>query len=361
MLLGFKTELKLNNKQRTQLVQHAGCARHAYNEGLRFTKVILDYNKNNPDNRIKFPSAIDLHKWLVASIKPQFPWYYNSSKCAPQYALRTLREAWDRCFKKVSKEPVFKKKGKRDSFTLDGVIKIISNRKIQVPVIGVLRTYEELPIGYKPKSVTISRRADKWYISYKVEIESLPNKAFNSVGVDLGVLTFATLSTGESIDSPRSLRQLGKRLAKLQWRNRKKQLRSKNWHKAQLKIAKLHAYIADIRKDFIHKLTNNLTKNHSHIVIEDLNVSGMLANHKLAKAIADSGFYEFRRQLSYKTQLYGSELILADRFFPSSKLCNNCGCKKQSLPLSERIFKCNDCGFECNRDFNAALNLSALV
>jgi putative transposase len=126
------------------------------------------------------------------------------------------------------------------------------------------------------------------------------------------------------------------------------------------KIARLHGHIANIRKDFIHKVTTNLAKNHSEIVIEDLNVSGMLANGKLSKAIADSGFYEFRRQLEYKTKLYDSKLVLADRWFPSSKTCSNCGNKKESLPLSERTFSC-ECGLVCDRDINAAINLVRLV
>lgn len=359
MLLGFKTELKLNNRQRTLLAQHAGCARHAYNWGLALTKQILDHNKTNPESKIKFPSAIDLHKWLVALVKPENSWYYQSSKCAPQYALRYLRSAWDRCFNKTSGVPRFKKKGKNDSFTLDGTIKVLGHYKIQVPVIGVLKTYERLAFGLKPKSVTISRRADRWFISYKIETQPNINKALSKIGVDLGVLRFATLSTGEQIDSPMPLKKLGKKLAKLQWRNRNKDPRSNNWQKAQTKIAIIHNHIANVRKDFIHKLTTKLAKKHGKIVIEDLNVLGMVANHKLAKAISDCGFYEFRRQLTYKCQLRGAELVIADRWFPSSKTCNNCGCKKESLPLSERTFHCDDCSFEADRDWNASLNLAA--
>ena len=129
-------------------------------------------------------------------------------------------------------------------------------------------------------------------------------------------------------------------------------------YKAQSKVARLHKRIADIRQDTLHKLTTYLAKNHGQIVIEDLNVSGMLANHKLAKSIADMGLFEFRRQLDYKCQLYGSELIIADRWFPSSKTCSKCGCKKETLTLSDRIFKCSDCNFEIDRDLNASYNLA---
>lgn len=360
MLLGFKTKLKLNNKQRTALAKHAGVARHAWNWGLSATKFILDHNKANPDSKIKFPSAIDLHKLLVKLVKPENPWYYEVSKCAPQYALRDLRMAWDRCFKKTSKPPRFKKKGKHDSFTLDGTIKIKGDKQIQVPIIGTLRTFERLP-QVPVKNVTISRQADNWFISFKIEVTEKTNSQINNpVGVDLGLLRFATLSNGQEIDSPRPFRALRQKLAKLQWRNRLKEIGSANWKKAQTKIARLHGHIANIRKDFIHKTTTNLAKNHSEIVIEDLNVSGMLANGKLSKAIADSGFYEFRKQLEYKTKLYGSKLVLADRWFPSSKTCSNCGKKKESLFLSERTFSC-ECGFVCDRDVNAAINLVRLV
>ena len=359
MLLGFKTKLKLNNQQRTMLAQHAGVARHAYNWGLGLTKQILDHNQNNPEEKIKFPSAIDLHKWLVALVKPKYSWYYESSKCAPQYALRQLREGWARAFKKTSKPPRFKKKGRNDSFTLDGTIKVVEHYKIQVPKIGILRTFERLPFGYKPKNVTIARQGDSWYISFKLEVE--PNhtpKTVDVVGVDLGVKILAYLSTGIVFSGAKSYKKYENKLAKLQWRNRNKVIGSVNWKKTQIKIARLHRRIANIRKDTLHKLTTYLAKNHSQIVIEDLNVSGMLKNRKLAKAIADMGFHEFRRQLGYKCKLYGSQLIIADRWFPSSKICSNCGWHNPDLKLSDRWFLCIGCGSFIERDSNASINLS---
>ena len=199
MLIGFKTQLKLNQTTRVALSNHAGTARHSFNWGLALCKQILEHNKNNPNNKIKFPTAIDLHKWLVALVKPDNPWYYEVSKCAPQYALRHLRNAFDRFLKMPSVGfPRFKKKLRNDSFTLDGTIKVVDHSKIQVPVIGVLKTYERLPKGYQPKSVTISRQADRWFISYKIEREEdAPTINTSVIGVDLGLLRFATLSTGE--------------------------------------------------------------------------------------------------------------------------------------------------------------------
>jgi putative transposase len=360
MLLGFKTELKLNNQQRIMLAKHCGVARHAWNWGLWLTKNILDHNKAHPDEKLKFPTAIDLHKLLVALVKSENPWYYECSKSTPQQALMALREAWKRCFNKAAGVPRFKKKGIRDSFTLEGKVKILGNNKIQVPVIGILKTYERLP-QVLIKSCTISRQADKWFISFRFDVEQQESSQTSIVGVDLGIKALATLSTGEVIAGAKPYKKYVAKLSRMQWLNRHKIIGSKNWKKAQLKIARLHRKIANIRKDTLHKLTTLLAKNHGTVVIEDLNVSGMIANHKLAASIADMGFYEFRRQLTYKCRLYGSKLVVADRWFPSTKTCSNCGIKKEILSLSERVFECGHCGFVIDRDLNAAINLSKTV
>jgi len=165
-MLSFKTELKLNNKQRSLMAQHAGCARFAWNWGVALTSEILEYNRNNPDNKQKFPTAIDLHKKFVAEVKSTNQWLYNSSKCTPQQALRDLRLAWDRCFKKIAKPPKFKKKGRKDGFYLEGSIKGESNR-IKLPRIGWVKTYEQLPTG-EIKNVRITRQADRWFPSSQI-------------------------------------------------------------------------------------------------------------------------------------------------------------------------------------------------
>jgi putative transposase len=341
MILGFKTQLKLNKQQRILLAQHAGVARHAWNCGLALCQQVLLHNKyhsehpsgshspteGNPavelSDKIKFPTAIDLHKWLVASIKSTHPWYYQVSKCAPQYALRYLSEAFKAFFKKNKGFPKFKKKGKHDSFTLDGAIHI-HQRKVKVPVIGWIKTYENLPTGYKPKSVTISKQADKWFISWKIKVETSETpKRQEFLGVDLGINHLATLSTGEIFDGVRSYKKYESKLARIQYLNRHKQKGSNNYRKACVKIARLHQKIANIRKDTLHKITTYISKNHAVIGIEDLNVSGMLANGKLSKAISDMGFYELRRQLEYKTQLYGSKVVIVDRFYPSRDVIYN--------------------------------------
>jgi len=176
----------------------------------------------------------------------------------------------------------------------------------------------------------------------------------------LGIKALATLSTGASIKGDASYRNQSKKLALLQRKVSRKVSGSANRYKAQVKVQRLHRKIANLRKDTLHKLTSQLCKNHAINVIEDLNVSGMLANHKLAKSIADMGFYELRRQMEYKSELYGSQLIIVDRFYPSSKTCSNCGAIKDSLPLSERVFYCEHCHLKIDRDLNAARNLEKI-
>jgi putative transposase len=362
MRISFKTELKLNNQERTQLAKHAGVARHAWNWGLDLCQKILNYNRENPDDKLRFPSAIDLHKFLVKWVKAENPWYYEVSKTSPQYALRHLSSAFSDFFRKKMVNgrrvgfPRFKKKGQHDSFTLEGTIKI-EHRSIRLPKLGVLKTYERLPQGLAPKTAIVSRTADRWFVSFSYEIELSPTvKILTAVGVDLGIKTLATLSTGETFQNPQPYRKSQARLARLQKAASRKVKGSKNRHKANMKVAKQHARTANIRKDTLNKLTTYLAKNHSQVVIEDLNVSGLMANHSLAKSIADLGMYEFRRQLTYKCELYGSELITVNRFFPSSKTCSGCG-HIQDMPLKERVFDCQKCDTVIDRDLNAALNL----
>jgi putative transposase len=363
MLLGFKTRLNPNNKQLTLLSKSAGVARHAWNIGLTACKEILNHNKANPTNKLKFPTAIDLHKWLVASIKVDYPWYYEVSKCCGQKALIDLSQAFKDFFKKkrirgkVVGFPTYKKKGKRDSFYLDGSIQC-DHYAIKLPIIGWVRTHERLPQGYKPKNVVVSKRAGYWYVSFKTEVEKqVTPKNRPVIGVDLGIKTLATCSNGEVFKGTKAYRQAERKLARLQYLLRKKQLGSNNYKKAQLVIARLHKRVANIRLDTLHKITTYLAKNHGCVVIEDLNVSGMMANQKLAKAIQDMGFYEFRRQLEYKTKLYGSELVTVDRWFTSSKRCSCCHSVKENLSLSDRLYQCDECGLEIDRDLNASINL----
>ena len=331
-------------------------ARNAYNWGL--ATCIEAQEKGE-----KRPSAITLHKRLVAEVKPEKQWYYEVSKCAPQQALRDLTTAFKNFFTiKGRGFPKFKKKGKNDSFYLEGNIQIRGN-KIKLPRMGWVKTYEKhLPpilVKSSGSNVTISCQAGRWFIAYKVDIEpDKINHAKGCVGVDLGIKTLATLSNGVIFPAVKAYRQQRKKLADLQRSVSRKVKGSNNRKKAVKKLAKAHDRVACIRKDATHKLTSYLAKNHSEVVIEDLNISGMLKNHRLAQAIADGGFYEFRRQLEYKCEWYGSKLTVVDRFYPSSKTCCDCGEVKRDLKLKDRTFICPSCGFFLDRDLNAAINLS---
>src|SRR5262249_17926333 len=181
------------------------------------------------------------------------------------------------------------------------------------------------------------------------------------VGADLGVTALATLSTGEVIEGPKSHTRALKRLRHLNKAQARKRRGSANFRKAKARLARLHARIGSIRRDALHKLTTGLVKTYRLIGIEDLNVRGMAANRHLARAGVDGGFFELRRQLDYKARLYGSRIVVASRWYPSSKTCSCCGVIKETLALADRTFRCEDCGFEAGRDHNAALNLAGLA
>ena len=190
-----------------------------------------------------------------------------------------------------------------------------------------------------------------------VDADRLPVKQLQeAVGIDLGIKSFATLSTGETFDAPKPLKQAKTKLAILQRKASKQVKGSKNQRKTYDKIRDLLSKVYCVRKDFLHKLTTYIAKTFKNIKIEDLNVSGMIANHKLAGAIADLGFYEFRRQLEYKALMYGSKVEAVSQWFPSSKTCSNCG-HKQDMPLSIRTYDCPNCGVSIDRDLNAAINI----
>ncbi|MEK0180985.1 MAG: transposase [Oscillatoriales cyanobacterium] len=360
MLLSFKTALIPNNKQQTSFKKACGVARHAYNWANAHIKEVLELRKD--DKTIKIPSAIDLHKKLIAEVKSVNDWYYETNKNVPQKALADLRQAWDRCFKKVSKQPRFKKKGHRDSFYLESGTKakpMIKNdgKRVKLPSIGWVKLAEPLPVTAIHNCV-ISRQADRWFIANKYEIEKPYVDADRPiVGVDIGIKELAVCSHGKVFSNPQAYRRLSKRLKRSQRRVSKRVKGSKNRAKAVKKLSKLHARVSNIRKDAIHKLTNYLAKNHSEIKIEDLSVKSFLKNHKLAGAIADCGMYEFRRQLEYKTEKFSSKLTLVDRMFPSSQICSNCGKHRHKMPLKNRVYVCPECGHTEDRDLNAARNI----
>lgn len=292
---------------------------------------------------------------------------YEVSKCSPQEALRNcdlaFKNFFQRCKKKVKGKkgfPKFKsKKNGLGSFRLTGSIKVFSNY-VQLPRLGKIKLKERdyLPIDNKILSATISEKAGKWFVSILVEEDINPiNKSGDIVGVDVGIKTLATCSDGTTFSNPKALKNNLIKLKRLSKNVSRKAKGSNNRKKAVKKLAKLHYHISNIRKDYLHKITSILTKTKSKIVIEDLNVSGMMKNRKLARSIADLGLFEFHRQLEYKGKWNGCEIVIANRFYPSSKKCSNCGDIKQDLKLSDRIYNCDVCKFEVDRDLNASICL----
>ena len=261
--------------------------------------------------------------------------------------------------------PQFKtrKKG-RGSFRLTGRI-VVSDRTIVLPRLGRLRLKEReyLPTGHVTiLSATVSEQAGHWYVSLQVEEEQVvPENTGPVVGIDLGIKNLATLSDGTVIPNPRHLKRRVKKLKRLQRVVSRRKKGGQNRKKAVTKLAKLHRQIKNHRRNTLHQVTTRLAKTKSVLVIEDLGVSGMLKNHRLAQAIGDVGFSEFKRQLLYKARWYGSRVILADRWEPSSKRCSGCGWIDADLTLSTRVYHCKQCGLVLDRDLNAALNLEKLA
>ncbi|MEO1372894.1 MAG: RNA-guided endonuclease TnpB family protein [Cyanobacteria bacterium J06635_10] len=356
MLLSIKTKLNLTREQKVIMSKHAGIARFTYNWGLATWN---DMYKSG----LK-PNKFILKKFFNNYVKPEYTWIKEKGICQKitQYAFDNLGKAFERYFRKLGDFPRFKKKGRQDSFTIDASGKPINvgGNRIKLPTIGWVKTYEGLP-HTTTKYITISRIANDWFIAFAYEVDTQPTtKQYDVVGVDLGVKVIATLSTGVVFLNPKNYKNQLSKLQRLSKKLCRKEKGSNNRAKAKNQLAKLHAHIANLRNDTLHKITTYLCKNHAKIVVEDLNVSGMVKNHKLSQSISDCGFHEFRRQLEYKCKKFGSTLIIADRFYPSSKTCSNCGHKKEVLKLSERIFECENCGFSLDRDLNAAINLKAL-
>lgn len=364
ILKAYRIQCYPNNVQKTLFRKNFGASRFAFNFALERKKAAFDKKE-------RIPNAIELHRELnKLKGTDELPWAYEVSKCSFQEALRDCDKAFNNffihCKKKVKGKrgfPKFKsKKNDKQSFRLNGSISI-EDGYCWLPRIGKIKLSENDYFADDSKilSATISKKADKWFVSFQVKqhIQELP-KLDKIVGVDLGVKTLATSSDGNVFENPKALSKNLKKLKRQQRQLSRKTKGSKNREKAKQKVARLHYRIGNIRKDVLHKATTKLIRENQTIVLEDLNVSGMVKNHCLARAVNDAGMFEFRRMLEYKARWYGREIQYADTFYPSSKTCSNCGWKNDNLKLSDRTFKCQICNHELDRDLNAALNLKKL-
>ncbi|EAH7543197.1 TPA: RNA-guided endonuclease InsQ/TnpB family protein, partial [Campylobacter jejuni] len=276
---------------------------------------------------------------------------------------------------KVSYPKFKKKKDNFGSYYIGGDQAIIKDEKyLKVPNLGLVKMRENLRFNSKINSATISQKGDKYFASFSVEIpqdefiktHKIKENKGGILGIDMGLKSFVSLSNGLSINAPKPLNKLTRKLKRVSRQLSKKQhpkakgdktKKSNNYLKQNLKLRKIHTKIANMRNDFLHKLTSILANHYKYFCVESLNVQGMMKNHNLARSISDVSFFEFKRMLAYKSAYRGNEVIEADRFYPSSKTCHCCGYKKEFLTLSERIFQCENCGITIDRDYNASLNL----
>ncbi len=368
---GHIIELNPNNKQATYFNKACGVARLSYNWALSKWQKQYQQDKQYRDECLKLGLPIDesklnkptqgkLRKQLNAIKREQFPFMLEVTKCSPQEAIIQLGNAFKRFFKGESKYPQFRKKGKNDRFSLTNDQFKIIGRKIKIPNLGWVKMTENLRHQGKILSAKVFKKANKWFVSIAVELDKviLPKpKTGKSVGIDLGITDLATLSDGTKIQAPKPLKSKLKKLQRLSKALNRKQKGGANRAKAKIKLSRLHLKIANIRKDFLHKLTTNLIKTYDVICLENLNVQGMVKNRKLARSINDLGFYELKRQLIYKANQWGKQVKELNRFYPSSKTCSNCGYKLESLSLGIRYWICPDCNTTHDRDINASINI----
>ena len=381
MLKSFKTEIKPTQEQIVKINRTIGTCRYLYN-------FYLAHNKELYDKGEKFMSAKSFSVWLNNEYIPDNQdksWIKEVSSKAAKQSLENANRAFSRFFKGQSGFPRFKKKSNQDVkmyFVKTDAKAVIrcERHRIKIPTLGWVRLKEK---GYIPttkqeyviKSGTVSCKTGRYYVSVLIDVPDTEKTRLNDfgLGIDLGVKEFAVISNGvikKNINKTAKLKKLEKKLKRnqrclsrkyedLKKRNNKMkgEATRQNIQKQALKVQKLHYRIDNIRTDYINKTIAEIVKTKpSYITIEDLNVKGMMKNRHLSKAVASQKFYEFRTKLEKQCKESGIELRVVDRFYPSSKLCHCCGFIKKDLKLSDRIYKC-DCGYKCDRDFNASLNL----
>jgi IS605 OrfB family transposase len=388
----YRFALDPTPQQARAMASHCGAARFAFNWGLSLVKQRLDERTASPLASITVP-------WTLSALRLEWnrtkdsvaPWWAENSKEAYNSGLDSLARAL--CNFAESKSgrrtgrrvgfPRFKRRGRHDAcrFTT-GAIRVLADRHhVQLPRLGVIKTHEmtrklarHLERGSgRIMAATITRVADRWFVSFTCQIDRTvvtSNGNTRVVGVDVGIHHLAVLSTGQTVTNPRPLERLQPKRRRLQrrWNRqdicRKKEGRRRWSHRQRetsRQIARLEARAANIRRHELHTLTTRLVREHGTIVVEQLNVAGMLANRRIARVMADAGFGAIRRLLNYKSNWYGAKLLVADPFYPSTKTCSACGFVRTKLPLAERTLRCLICGLVIDRDLNAARNLARLV
>lgn len=366
MILARKVRLYPSEIQEQKLWQSVGTARFIYNWTLA-------KQEENYKNGGKFIPDGTLRKEITQLKKNELNWLSDVSNNVAKQAVKDACDAYKRFFKGLSGKPRFKtKKRSKKSFYNDNVkLKVKDNKLVNIEKIGWIKTNEQLPIGVKYSNPRISYDNKYWYISVGIEQEENQEELTDiSLGIDLGVKDLAICSDGtvyKNINKTYIVRKIEKRLKRLQKqvsrkyeknKKGKEYVKTKNIIKLEKQIQQVHRRLANIRNNYLHQTTTNIVKTKPYrVVIEDLAVSNMMKNKHLSDTIRKQGFYEFKRQLEYKCKFRGIELVVADRFYPSSKTCSHCGEIKKDLKLKDRVYKCR-CGFTIDRDLNASINLS---
>lgn len=333
-----------------------GIARLAYNWGI-------DEWRRQYEAELK-PSGYSVKKQFNAIKGADYPYVFEVTKSAPEIAFANLDKAFSGFFKNIKQGkrggyPSYKKKGQHDSFGLPNDKIKIDRKRVRIPKLGWVKMRETWRFhGDKLLSIAVSKRAGQWFISLSSEAE-IPAHAQSdhAVGVDVGIKELAVTSDGEIFENPRALRNARQRVRLLQKSVSRKRKGSSNRKKAVLRLSRQHYRVSNIRKDALHKASDAITKRCSLIGIEDLHIEGLLKNRSLSGALADAGLSELLRQIEYKAAWRGATVVKADKFYPSSKTCSGCGSVKTDLALSDRTYRCDQCGLEMDRDLNAAINL----
>jgi len=356
----FSYRLKPSKNQSSLLAQFAGSARYIYNFGLALIKEALD-------NEQKVPQYVDIANMLPKLKEdPETEWLKKVHSQVLQQSLKNLENAFKHFFRRLrNKErpgfPRFKKKGDNDSFRYPQGTKC-ENSKVFLPKIGWVKYNNSRPIEGLIKQATIKREGQHWNIHIVCEVEIKVNKvpliADTAVGIDLGLKSFAYLSDGQVIENPGFLKKDSKKLRRLQRQFSRKKKGSNNQKKYREKLSKLHRSIKNKRKDFLHKHSTNIAKNHGVVAVEDLHTKGMVRNRRLARSISDAGWRRFVDNIAYKCDWNGKHFVKVDRFLPSSKQCSSCG-NKQNISLQTRIYNCSLCKLKLDRDLNASINIRA--
>lgn len=377
MLKSFKTEINPTPEQKQKIIRTIGVSRFVYNFYLAHNKEVYEKEK-------RFVSGMEFSKWINNEFipdNPEFKWVKEVSSKFVTKSIMNADRAFRDFFKGKARFPKFKKKSKSDVkmyFVKENQKMFIAceRHRIKIPTLGWVRIKEKgyIPttkVGYTIKSGTVSIRSGRFYVSVLVELPDteISNSFSDGIGIDLGLKDFAIVSNGKTyknINKTSRVKKIEKKLKREQrklsrkYENLKKgkSTQKANIYKQQLKVQKLYCRISNIRADYVNKIIAEMVKTKpSYIAIEDLNVKGMMKNRHLSKAVASQKFYEFRIKLQAKCKENGIELRVVDRFYPSSKICHNCGIVKTDLKLSDRTFHCTECGYTADRDYNASLNL----